>query len=89
MPDAIEKPKAGEPTNQLWRIVERLVEELTPLLDLTVVPDGAGKFERSKSNVKLVLKGILQIPDPPSSGDYVLTSQDGVIDWEEVGDDCA
>lgn len=65
----------GETANE---IIAAMIREITAdpnFIKITVKPEGV---------IEIAL--VTQIPAPSSEGDFVLTAQDGVIQWEAIED---
>lgn len=62
--------------------------KLVVLNDATDAP--TAKLQVADGNAVLELHFLTsvgdEIPDPPDTGDYVLTAQDGVLSWEAIED---
>lgn len=55
MAKEIEEPKAGDPINQLWKIVAELVKAVNALNNMSVSPTTAGKVTVADGNVVIEL----------------------------------
>lgn len=76
----LSSPKKGIDVRKLRPFVEMIIRILN---NMKVVPSSTGEFILCENNLVLKLKAP-QIPDPPSSGTYILTSIDGTIQWVEA-----
>jgi hypothetical protein len=91
MPQQIEPPAKGQPTNRLWITVEKCTKAINALGNVKVVRQKAddpskvgGEFKFADGNAVLKLTDGSGLPTPPTSGIYALIDRDGTVSWEPV-----